>query len=101
MRSDSQMHEDRSNKVLDNAKRFAQGGCITIDERLDRLTERHEALTQTVELLSEDVRALSKEVRELVPLVKDIAIGTARLLHAVEGHEQRLSDLEEGSRSRQ
>jgi hypothetical protein len=24
---------------------------MTIDERLDRLTERHEALTQTVELL--------------------------------------------------
>ena len=25
---------------------------MTIDERLDRLTERHEALTQTVELIA-------------------------------------------------
>lgn len=94
------MYKDRPNRVLDHAKRFAYASKMTIDERLDRLTERHEALTQTVELLTQDVRALGKEVRELVPLVKDIAIGTARLLDAVEGHEQPISDLEEGNRPR-
>ena len=31
---------------------------MTIDERLDRLTERHEALTQSVELLTRDVAEL-------------------------------------------
>ena len=29
---------------------------MTIDERLDRLTERHEALTQTVELMAHEQR---------------------------------------------
>jgi hypothetical protein len=28
-----------------------QGAAMTIDERLEKLTERHEALTQSVELL--------------------------------------------------
>jgi archaellum component FlaC len=31
---------------------------MTIDERIDRLTERHEALTQSVELLTHDVETL-------------------------------------------
>jgi len=39
---------------------------MTIDERIDRLTERHEALTQSVEMLA-------KDVRDLAVLVKDIA----------------------------
>jgi hypothetical protein len=63
---------------------------VNIDERLDRLTERHEALTLSVEILTQDVR-------DLTSLVKEIAVGTARLLHAIEGHEQRISDLEEGN----
>jgi hypothetical protein len=64
---------------------------MTFDERINRLTDRHEALTQSVEMLT-------KDVRDLTALVKDIALGTARLLRAVEGHEQRISDLEEGNR---
>jgi hypothetical protein len=31
---------------------------MTIDERLERLTERHEALTQSIELLTQDVSEL-------------------------------------------
>jgi|SRR5579872_6198084 len=31
---------------------------MSIDERLDRLTERHEALSQSLELLTHDVHAL-------------------------------------------
>lgn len=67
---------------------------MTIDERLEKLTERHEALTQSVEMLT-------KDVRDLTSLVKDIALGTARLLHAIEGHEERISDPEEGNRPKQ
>ena len=61
---------------------------MTIDERLDKLTERHEALTQSVEMLT-------KDVRELTTLVSDIATGTARLLHVAELHDQRIGRLEE------
>lgn len=74
---------------------------MTIDERLDRLTERHEALTQTVELLTTDVRELTNAVKTLArehgkldSLVSDIAEGTARLLRAIESHEHRISRLE-------
>jgi len=31
---------------------------MTIDERLEKLSERHEALTLTVELISQDIGAL-------------------------------------------
>jgi len=37
--------------------------AMTIDERLDRLTERHEALTQTIELLTHDVSELRATVK--------------------------------------
>jgi archaellum component FlaC len=55
---------------------------MTIDERLDRLTGRHEALTQTVELLTRDLQSIRD-------FSKDIAEGTARLLHIAQIHEQR------------
>ena len=61
---------------------------MSIDERLERLTERHEALTQTVELLT-------KDLSDMKGLVNDIAEGTARLLHVAEIHEKRISRLED------
>jgi len=73
---------------------------MTVEERLDRLTERHEALTMNVELLTKDVRDLAQEMRNLGSLVRDIALGTARLLHAVEGHERRISALEDRNEPR-
>lgn len=62
---------------------------MTIDERLDRLTERHEALTQTVEILARDLQNLHD-------FSKEIAEGTARLLHIAQIHEQRITRLEGG-----
>lgn len=56
---------------------------MTTDERLDKLAERHEALTETVEILGREVTAMQG-------LVKEIAEGTARLLHVAEIHEQYL-----------
>lgn len=35
---------------------------MTIDERLDRLTERHEALTQSVEILTQRTQQLTDDV---------------------------------------
>lgn len=60
---------------------------MTIDERLEKLTERHEALAQTVELLA-------RENRQLQSFTRDIAEGTARLLRVAEIHEARISRLE-------
>jgi archaellum component FlaC len=64
---------------------------MTIDERLDRLTERHEALTQTVELLTRDLQS----VRDFS---RDIAEGTARLLHIAQIREHRITRLEGGEK---
>jgi hypothetical protein len=60
---------------------------MTIDERLERLTERHEALTQTVELL---VHSQQKNEEMLAHVIESID-SLARIAHA---HEQRLSNLE-------
>jgi len=64
---------------------------VTIDERLEKLTERHEALTQTVELMAAENRdrdaKWSKQMDEVME-------GIARLLHVAEIHEQRLQRLE-------
>ncbi|MGO9258033.1 MAG: hypothetical protein ACLQU1_17230 [Bryobacteraceae bacterium] len=76
---------------------------MTIDERLEKLTERHEALAQTVGLLAADVRELAAENRQMAAENKErdrrlgeIMEGVARLLHIAEIHEQRIERLEEG-----
>jgi hypothetical protein len=62
---------------------------MTIDERLDRLTERHEALTQSVELLARTSHEHSQQIT-------DIMEAAARLLHIAQIHEKRLTRLEGG-----
>jgi len=64
--------------------------AMTVDERLDKLTERHEALTQTVELLAH-------EVGELRVAVDKTNESLAGLISVVLRHENRLNDLEEGA----
>jgi hypothetical protein len=60
---------------------------MTIDERLERLTERHEALTQSVEILA-------RTTHEHTQQITDIMEAAAKLLHVAQIHEQRLSRLE-------
>lgn len=60
---------------------------MNIDERLDKLAQRHKALTQSVELLTRDRLGMQG-------YVKDIAEGTARLLHIAQIHESRITRLE-------
>ena len=60
---------------------------MTIDERLDKLTERHEALTGHVELLTADMNRMRG-------LMDDVMLGIARLVHVAEIHEKRISELE-------
>jgi len=64
---------------------------MTIDERLERLTERHEALTQTVELMAAENKQRDRRMGEIME-----AIG--RLVHVAEIHEQRIERLENGER---
>ena len=60
---------------------------MTIDERLDKLTERHEALTQTVELTAAENRERDRRMGEIMEAV-------GRLVHVAEIHEHRIERLE-------
>jgi uncharacterized phage-like protein YoqJ len=73
---------------------------MTIDQRLDRLTERHEALTRSVELLGHQQREWwqkheqwwEKSQVRMAHLL-ETADNLSRIAHT---HEQRISDLEDG-----
>jgi hypothetical protein len=65
---------------------------MTIDQRLERLTERHEALRQAVELMAAENRDRDRRMGEVTE-------GIARLLHIAEIHEHRLTDLEGGEQN--
>jgi hypothetical protein len=62
---------------------------MTIDERLDRLTERHEAPTQSVELLA-------IETRELKTAIAQDAENIRALARIAEIRERRITHLENG-----
>lgn len=73
---------------------------MTIDQRLERLTERHEVLTQSVELMAsmheeaflKNDESLRKN-QVLISQILESVNGLARIAHA---HEERTSDLENG-----
>ena len=76
---------------------------MTIDERLDRLTERHEVLTQTVEIIVHQQREWQEKNEKwweknqtLMTHVLESVDSLARIAHA---HERRITDLEGGRRS--
>jgi hypothetical protein len=60
---------------------------MTVEERLEKLTERHEALTQTVELMAAENRERDRRWNEVIEAI-------ARLAHIAEIHERRIDDLE-------
>jgi hypothetical protein len=61
---------------------------MTIDERLDRLTERHEALAQTMELIA---AAQIKNDERMAELTETMT----RLANIIIAHEQRIENLED------
>ncbi len=71
---------------------------MTIDERLERLTERHEALAQTVELMVAENRAEGRRqdarINELINAINIDADNIRRLAKIAEAHERRLDRLE-------
>jgi len=60
---------------------------MTIDERLDRLTERHEALTQSVELLALQGKETDRRIDQVMQAIE-------KLVHIASSHEQRLDRLD-------
>jgi hypothetical protein len=60
---------------------------MTIDERLERLTDRHEALTQTVEHLARPGAEQNGRIEKLVTAI-------TKLMTIAENHERRLGNLE-------
>jgi len=67
---------------------------MTIDERIERLTERHEALAQSVEMLRDTVHETSSTVNALGGLMAELLTAMKTLAEAVENHERRISGIE-------
>lgn len=67
---------------------------MTIDERLDRLTERHEALTGHVEILTADLAQLTNAVNKMQRTMDDLMTGFTTLVELARSHEVRISRLE-------
>jgi hypothetical protein len=61
---------------------------VTIDERLDRLTECHEALARTMELIAAAQIKNDERMGQLTDTMN-------RLANIVIAHEQRIEDLED------
>jgi len=69
---------------------------MTIDERLERLTERHEALAQSVELLQSSIRAQSGNLDKILSALEKDGEHIRALARVAEIHERRLTELEGG-----
>lgn len=83
---------------------------MTIDERLEKLTERHEALTQTVEIiaimqrdnekrmgvLEQSMTTLSGTTSRLEASMATLSETMNRLANIVIRHEERLDTLDGG-----
>jgi len=67
---------------------------MTIDERLERLTERHEALTQSVEILRVTVEEQKKEIELLLATAKQDGENIRALARIADTHDRRLTKLE-------
>jgi hypothetical protein len=67
---------------------------MTIDQRLDRLTERHEALAQSLELFTVDLRSLHAAVEANTSHIRALTDAMTKLTNVVASHEQRIQRLE-------
>jgi archaellum component FlaC len=68
---------------------------MTIDERLDRLTERHEALTQTVELIAAAQIKNDERFGQVARNFEIVLDSIKRLERIAAAHEQRIENLED------
>lgn len=64
------------------------GWAMTIDERLEKLTERHEALTQAVDLLAAMYQQNERRLTQVLDAIN-------RLANIAEAHDVRLDENEQ------
>ncbi|AXC15874.1 hypothetical protein ACPOL_6662 [Acidisarcina polymorpha] len=72
---------------------------MSIDERLDRLTERHEALTGHIELLTADVSQLGGDLKQLKERVDDLTVNIEKQRRTMDDLMVGFSSLVELARS--
>jgi len=72
---------------------------MTIDERLDRLTQRHEALAQSIELMHAEGEQTAARIRGLAIIAEQNEVRAAQMMQAitslartVEAHQRRLDE---------
>jgi hypothetical protein len=63
---------------------------MTIDERIERLTERHEALTQSIELMHSDWQ---ERWQAVTAALQQDAENIRALVRIAEAHEQRIDRI--------
>ena len=68
---------------------------MTIDERLEKLTERHEALTQTVEVVAAMQHENERKIGLLTTLMSRTHDDIAALARIAGAHEHRIDRLED------
>ena len=68
---------------------------MTIDERLDRLTERHEALAQTMELIAAAQVKNDERFGQVARNFEIVLDSIKRLERIAAAHEQRIEGLED------
>jgi hypothetical protein len=68
---------------------------MTIDERIEKLTERHEALTQTVEIVAGMQHENERKIGLLTTLMAQTHEDIAALARIAEAHEHRIDRLED------
>ena len=76
------------------ASRYTE--TMTIDERLEKLTERHEALTRSVELMIAEGRETSSRISALERLAQQDGENIRVLARIAENRERRLTGIEGG-----
>lgn len=67
---------------------------MTIDERLEKLTERHEALTQSVELMAIENRERDSRLGKLMEMIEKLVGTVEQMAQIVSSHERRIEHLE-------
>jgi chromosome segregation ATPase len=68
---------------------------VTIEERLEKLTERHEALTQTVESIAAMQKANEERAGETGTRLAQVLEAITKLGDIAEAQEHRLDSLED------
>lgn len=69
--------------------------AVTIDERLEKLTERHEALTQTVEIVTGMQKQNEKTFAQLAQQIEKLVSVVEGLAEVARGHDGRIRRLEQ------